>query len=114
MAAKNRIEKQTLRYKFLLLFALSSVLPVLLFLFILYQYRLIHNPRVMLLLGMARVVAILGFLFFMRVVRQVTVLARDFPRVGHGEIDNLGLHDDPAEFSEMARTADAFSVTLPS
>jgi signal transduction histidine kinase/DNA-binding NarL/FixJ family response regulator len=112
MAAKNRIEKQTLRYKFLLLFALSSVLPVLLFLFILYQHGLIHNPSVMLLLGMTWVVAILGFLFFMRVVRQVTALARDFARVEHGEIENLGVHDDPAEFSEMARIADAFSTTL--
>jgi len=112
MAAKNRSEKQTLRYKFLLLFALSSVLPVLLFLFILYQHGLIHNPRVMLLLGMAWVVAILGFLFFMRVVRQLTALARDFTRVEHGEIENLEVHDDPAEFSEMARIADAFSTTL--
>ena len=112
MALTEQAEKQTLWYKFVLLFALSSLLPVLLFLFLLNQYGLIQEPKVVLILGMAMLVAILGFLFFLRVVKQLGALAQDFVRVEQGDLDGLGLREGAAELSEMARIADAFNSTL--
>ena len=112
MALTEQAEKQTLWYKFVLLFALSCLLPVLLFLFLLNQYGLIQEPKVVLILGMAMFVAILGFLFFLRVVKQLGALAQDFVRVEQGELEGLGIREGAAELSEMARIADAFNSTL--
>ena len=112
MALTEQADKQTLRYKFILLFALSSLLPVLLFFFLLNQYGLIQEPKVVLILGMAMFVAILGFLFFLRVVKQLGALAQDFVRVEQGELEGLGIREGAAELSEMARIADAFNSTL--
>ena len=112
MTLTKQTEKQTLRYKFVLLFALSFLLPMLLFLFVVDQYALIQEPKVQLMLGMATVVAILGFLFFLRVVNQLGVLARDFVRVEQGELEGLGIQEGAAELSEMAHIADVFNRTL--
>lgn len=112
MTLTKQAEKQTLRYKFVLLFALSFLLPMLLFLFVVDQYALIHEPKVQLMLGMATVVAILGFFFFLRVVNQLGVLARNFVRVEQGELEGLGIREDAAELSEMAHIADVFNRTL--
>ena len=112
MTLTKQAEKQTLRYKFVLLFALSFLLPMLLFLFVVDQYALIQEPKVQLMLGMATVVAILGFLFFLRVVNQLGVLARDFVRVEQGELEGLGIREGTAELSEMAHIADVFNRTL--
>ena len=112
MALTEQAEKQTLWYKFVLLFALSALLPVLLFLFLLNEYGLIQEPKVVLILGMAMLVAILGFLFFLRVVKQLGALAQDFVRVEQGELEGLGIREGAAELSEMARIADAFNSTL--
>jgi nitrate/nitrite-specific signal transduction histidine kinase len=112
MTLTKQAEKQTLRYKFVILFALSFLLPMLLFLFVVDQYALIQEPKVQLMLGMATVVAILGFLFFLRVVNQLGVLARDFVRVEQGELEGLGIREGAAELSEMAHIADVFNRTL--
>jgi putative methionine-R-sulfoxide reductase with GAF domain len=112
MTLTKQAERQTIRYKFTLLFALSSLLPLLLFLFVLDQYGLILEPKVLLMLGMATVVAILGFFFFLRVVKQVGALAQDFVRVEEGELDGLGIWEGEAELSEMAHIADVFNRTL--
>lgn len=112
MTLTKQAEKQTLRYKFALLFALSSLLPVLLFLFLLDQYGLIQEPKVVLMLAMVMLVAMLGFLFFLRVVKQVGALAQDFVRVEQGELEGLGIREGAAELSEMAHIADTFNRTL--
>ena len=112
MMLTKQAEKQTIRYKFTLLFALSSLLPLLLFLFVLDQYGLIQEPKVLLMLGMALLVAILGFFLFLRVVKQLGALARDFVRVEQGELEDLGIRGGAAELSEMAHIADAFNKTL--
>jgi nitrate/nitrite-specific signal transduction histidine kinase len=109
---KHAKKQQTLRYKFVLLFGLSSLLPMLLFLFVLDRYRLIQEPIVQLMLVMATVVAILGFFFFLRIVKQLGALARDFVRVERGELEGLGIREGAAELSEMAHIADAFNRTL--
>ena len=112
MSRRKPSNRQTLRYKFVVLFGLSSVLPVLLFLFVLTQYGLILKREVWIILGAALIVAVLGFLFFLRVVRQMNVLARDFARVERGEITNLGPQEGAVELTEMARIADGFNKTL--
>ncbi|MBW1859548.1 MAG: GAF domain-containing protein [Deltaproteobacteria bacterium] len=112
MTPRKPSDGQTLRYKFVILFGLSSVLPVLLFLFVLNQYGLILEWKVWVILGAALIVAVLGFLFFLRVVRQMNALARDFARVERGEITSLGLPEGAAELTEMARIADGFNRTL--
>jgi nitrate/nitrite-specific signal transduction histidine kinase len=112
MMLTKQAEKQTLSYKFVLLFALSSLLPLLLFLFVLDQYGLIQEPRAVLMLGMATLVAILGFFFFLRVVRQLAGLAQDFVRVEQGELEVLGIREGTVELNEMAHIADTFNRTL--
>jgi signal transduction histidine kinase/ActR/RegA family two-component response regulator len=112
MTPQKPSNRQTLRYKFVILFGLSSVLPVLLFLFVLNQYGLILEWKVWIILGAALIVAILGFLFFLRVVRQMNALARDFARIERGEITDLGSREGTAELNEMARIADGFNTTL--
>ena len=112
MTRKKASERQTLRYKFVLLFGMSSVLPVLLFLFVLHQYGLILEWKVLLILGMALMIAGLGFLFFLRVVKQMNALARDFARIERGDIADLGLRAGTVELSEMARISDGFNRTL--
>ncbi|MBW1742795.1 MAG: GAF domain-containing protein, partial [Deltaproteobacteria bacterium] len=87
-------------------------MPVLLFLFVLNQYGLILEWKVWVILGSALIVSLLGFLFFLRVVRQMNALARDFSRVERGEISNLQLQEGAAELTEMARIADGFNRTL--
>jgi len=105
-------ERQTVRHKFILLFAVSSVLPVLLFLFALHQYGLMQEQKVILLLGLATVLAMLGFFFFWRVVKQMGALAQDFAKVEQGDLECLGARGGAAELNEMARIADAFNTTL--
>jgi signal transduction histidine kinase/ActR/RegA family two-component response regulator len=58
------------------------------------------------------VVAGLGFLYFLRIVKQVNALVQDFIKVEQGEIEELGERDTTSEFTEMARIADAFNKTL--
>jgi signal transduction histidine kinase/CheY-like chemotaxis protein/Na+-transporting methylmalonyl-CoA/oxaloacetate decarboxylase gamma subunit len=112
MTPNNQPPRQSLRYKFVLLFGLSSVLPLLLFLFVLDRYGLIQERMVLVILGMTLILAVLGFLFFLRVVRQLNILVRNFARVERGELAELGKEQETAELSEMARIADAFNRTL--
>jgi signal transduction histidine kinase/ActR/RegA family two-component response regulator len=67
---------------------------------------------VLVILGMTLILAVLGFLFFLRVVRQLNILVRNFARVERGELAELGKEQETAELSEMARIADAFNRTL--
>jgi signal transduction histidine kinase/ActR/RegA family two-component response regulator len=112
MTPNNQRPKQSLRYKFVLLFGLSSVLPLLLFLFVLDRYGLIQERIVLVILGTTLIIAVLGFLFFLRVVKQLNILVRDFVRVEKGELADLGKEQETVELSEMARIADAFNRTL--
>jgi signal transduction histidine kinase len=107
-----RPQKQTVRHKFILLFALSSVLPVLMFLLVLHRHGLTQKPEVMLLLGMATIVALLGFLFFLKVVKELAALARSFGQVENGQLATLDMKEGTTELNEMSRIADAFNRTL--
>jgi len=107
-------EKQTFRYKSALIFSLTSILPLLLFLLVLENQGLIQNPKVVMFLGFSVGIAVVGFVFFHQIVRQVNTLASDFLRVESGEINEITVREEetPQEFSEMARIADAFNKTL--
>jgi signal transduction histidine kinase/CheY-like chemotaxis protein len=112
MPIRNISKNQTFRYKAALIFALTSILPLLLFLFILVRHGLIRETEAELVLGMSVVIAGLGFVFFQQTVKKITTLAEDFLRLERGEIEEIGKQDDPQEVSEMARIADAFNKIL--
>ncbi|MCK4389266.1 MAG: GAF domain-containing protein [Desulfobacterales bacterium] len=112
MTSRKVSQKLTFRYMYALIFGLTSILPLLLFLFVLDRYGIIQDRKVALILGISMVLAVLGFLFFLRIVKQVGALARDFVKVERGEIYELGQRDTTGEFTEMALIADAFNKTL--
>ncbi len=112
MTSRKVSQKLTFRYMYALIFGLTSILPLLLFLFVLDRYGIIQDRKVALILGISMVLAVLGFLFFLRIVKQIGALARDFVKVQRGEIYELGQRDTTGEFTEMALIADAFNKTL--
>ena len=112
MNDRERSEKKTLSYTYLLVFGLTSVLPILLFTYVLLQYGLIREPRVSVILGLSLAIAGLGYLLSMRIVKQINNLVQDFARVERGESSMLPAPDAVSEFAEMARIADAFNSTL--
>jgi len=111
---KNRTEttRQTFRGKYAIIFGLTSVLPLLLFLFAAERYGIAQEEGVALLLGGSLVLAVLGLLYALRMVKQVNTLARDFVKVEQGDLDELGERETSSEISEMARIADSFNRTL--
>ena len=112
MTSRKVSQRKTFRYMYALIFGLTSILPLLLFLFVSEQYDIVQERKVVLILGISVVIAVLGLVFFLRNVKQVSALARDFIKVERGEIDELGQRDTTSEFTEMARIADAFNKTL--
>jgi len=112
MNSGKQSQKQTLRYAHVLAFFFASILPILLFILVLTQHDLMLEDNVVVILGSSCVVAGLGFLFFLRIVKQVNALVQDFIKVERGEIDELGERDTTSEFTEMARIADTFNKTL--
>jgi len=112
MNSGKQSQKQTLRYTHALVFGLTSILPILLFIFVLGHYGLILERQVVVILGLSSIIAVLGFLFFTRIVKHVNKLAQDFIKMERGEIKELGERDITSEFSDMARIADSFNKTL--
>ena len=105
-------EPQTLRHRAALTFALASILPLLLFLYTVERYDLLQKTDVSLLLGLSVMIAMLGFVFLLRTVKQISVLAEDFLRIEQGELQELGEREAPRELVEMARIADTFNHVL--
>ena len=85
MQSKKGLTKRTFRYQYAIIFGLTAILPLLLFLFVVDRYGIVQEPKVALLLGTSLVIAMMGFMFSLRIVKQVTVLARDFIRVERGD-----------------------------
>ncbi len=102
----------TLHYKSALIFSLTAILPLLLFLFVLEQHKLLIETEVQIVLGMSMVIAITGFIFFRQIVKQINSLADDFFRLERGELQELGERVAPLELTEMARIADSFNNVL--
>jgi two-component system NtrC family sensor kinase len=106
------VEQQTLRDKAAIIFALTSLLPSLLFLYILDQKDLIHDADAAGALALSLVIAALGFAFFQKTVHSISRMASEFVRLEHGEIETLGDQQATREFTEMARIAEAFTKIL--
>jgi nitrate/nitrite-specific signal transduction histidine kinase len=107
-----RSQKKTLTHAYSLIFGLTSILPILLFVHVLLQYGLIVEAGVVRILGLSFIVAGLGYLFSMRIVRQVSSLAADLVKVEIGELGALPESETVRQFAEMDRIADAFNRTL--
>ena len=108
----ERSQKRTLSYTYLLVFGLTSILPILLFTYVLLENGLISEPRVAVILGLSFAIAGLGYLFSMRIVKQINNLVEELSSVEQGEPRLLTASDAVSEFAEMARIADAFNHTL--
>src|SRR5262245_23002012 len=104
--------QQTLRYKAALIFALTSLLPLLLFLYILNQKDLLQDTEAAGALALGLLIAVLGFTFFQQTVRSISRMASEFVRLEHGEIEALGDQQATHEFAEMARIAESFNKIL--
>jgi signal transduction histidine kinase len=112
MARGKPPEQRTLRYKAAVIFALTSLLPLLLFCLALNQKSLLGDWEAMAALGLSALAATGGGVLFVRLVRQLSALAHDFLRLQQGEIDTLGTPQDTHEFAEMARIAESFNKIL--
>jgi signal transduction histidine kinase len=104
--------QQTLRYKAAIIFALTSLLPLLLFLYVLDQKDLIQDTDAAGALALSVLIAVLGFAFFQQTVRSISSMANEFVRLEHGEIETLGDQQAAHEFTEMARIAESFNRIL--
>jgi two-component system NtrC family sensor kinase len=104
--------QQTLRYKAAIIFALTSLLPLLLFLYVLNQKDLIQDMNAAGALALSVLIAVLGFALFQQTVRSISRMANDFVRLERGEIEALGDQQATHEFTEMARIAEAFNKIL--
>lgn len=104
--------QQTLRYKAAIIFALTSLLPLLLFLYILNQKDLLQDADAAGALALSLVIAVLGFALFQQTVRSIHRMASAFIRLEQGEIEELGEQQATHEFVEMARIAESFTKIL--
>src|SRR4029453_15963450 len=104
--------QQTLRYKAAIIFALTSLLPLLLFLYVLDQKDLIQDTDAAGALALSVLIAVLGFAFFQQTIRSISSMANEFVRLEHGEIETLGDQQAAHEFTEMARIAESFNRIL--
>ncbi|MGE3538265.1 MAG: ATP-binding protein [Candidatus Tectimicrobiota bacterium] len=112
MARGKASGQQTLRYQAAMIFALTSLLPLLLFLFVLDRKNLLQDAEAALALGLSVFIAVLGFLFFQQIIRRIARCASDFLRLEQGEIEALESHQASHEFTEMARIAESFNRIL--
>jgi signal transduction histidine kinase len=112
MKDESQPMRQTFRYKYAIVFGLTSILPLLLFLLVVERYGIVHEGRVALLLGTSLILALLGLTYSLRIVKQVNVLAQDFVKVERGDLDKLGERATSIEINEMSRIADSFNQTL--
>ena len=104
--------QQTLRYKAAIIFALTSLLPLLLFLYILNEKDLLQDADAAGALALSLVIAVLGFALFQQTVRSIHRMASAFIRLEQGEIEELGEQQATHEFVEMARIAESFTKIL--
>src|SRR5438876_4860013 len=85
------VGQQTLRYRAAIIFALTSLLPLLLFLYVLDQKALIQDMDAAGALALSVVIAVLGFVFFQQTVCSISRMANEFVRLELGEFEVLGV-----------------------
>ncbi|MBI3092390.1 MAG: GAF domain-containing protein [Candidatus Tectomicrobia bacterium] len=108
----SKTKHESLGYKASLIFALTSVIPILLFIYVLNGYNLLESSDVRMIFGISVIIALLGFVFFRQMVKQISDLTEEFLKLESGEITELNLVDAPQELSEMARIAESFRHIL--
>jgi signal transduction histidine kinase len=104
--------QQTLRYKAAIIFALTSLLPLLLFLYVLNEKDLLQDTEAAGALALSLLIAVLGFALFQQTVRSINRMASAFIRLEQGEIEALEEQQATHEFVEMARIAESFTKIL--
>ena len=95
-------------------FALSSITPILLFTFHANRHDLLQDGQTQMLLGLSVAVAVLGFLAFFGVIRQITALAH----MAHdhqwkqGKLGGVGDPEELAEVAEIRQEMDSMRTEL--
>ncbi|HIA13731.1 MAG TPA: adenylate/guanylate cyclase domain-containing protein [Nitrospirales bacterium] len=112
MAKRTQSDAPTLRQRSAVFFALMTFLPLLLNLFILFQYDLKLSRFVVFVLVGAMVIAGLGFLFLLKTLREITVLAKHFRKLAHGDYHTMKEHNVSNDLEEMAHIGNAFNSVL--
>ena len=79
---------------------------------ILERHELLPNTEVAVLLGLCLLIALVGFVFFRRIVRQIGTLVKDLNRLNDGELDRLGDQNSFKEVDEIASFANTFNDLL--
>ena len=112
MAKEKQSSTNTLRQRSSIFFALTAVVPLLLNLFLLLQHDLELSTFVTVVLGVAMAVAVLGFIFLLRTVREITFLATHFQKLEQGKYHTLEKHKVSEDLEEMAHIGNAFNSVL--
>jgi len=112
MKPKSPSKRHSFQYKSALIFCLTSILPLLLLLTILERHELLPNTEVAALLGLGLMIALVGFVFFRKIVKQISTLVTDLHRLNTGELDRLGDQDSFKEVDEIASFANTFNDLL--
>ena len=102
----------TLRQRCAIFFALTAVLPLLLNLFLLLQHDVELTLFATVVLGVAMMVAVLGLVFLLQTLREVTSLAKHFRKLEQGRYHTLEQHKVSEDLEEMAHIGNAFNSVL--
>lgn len=104
--------RHTLKYRQILIFCVASILPMLLFCYVLVKKGLLQDPESTILLGASVSIALLGFICVLRIVNQFAILAREIDKAEQGDVGELSMPGTAVEFSEMLQISNAFKTTL--
>lgn len=116
--SQRRPRGMSLREAASVVFALSALLPILLFVYLCSRHDLLRNPEAQIGLLAAVVVSVLGFIVFRRMMVQISILARGFlaPADARGEtlrrVEQTGAVPGLGEVTEIGQVRDAFYQML--
>jgi len=105
-------KKQSFQNKYFIFFLITAIIPILLFLMVLKQHHLLNERSILLIFGLGVVIALLGFLFFLRLIKQINTLVSDFGKIERGEIETLDEPADISELHEITRISNSFNKIL--
>lgn len=112
MSHVESVRQYSIRHKAVTLFALTSLLPLLLFLLTLDRKDLLHDTEATLMLAMGIMIAVLGFVLFLQMVQRISTLANNVLRLEKGELVALTLDEASHELTEMSYIAETFQKLL--
>ena len=114
MKQKKPMHPRNMRTLCASFFALSSITPILLFTFHANRHGLLQDGQTQLLIGLSVAVAVLGFLAFFGVIRQIMALAE----MAHehqwkqGKLGGVGGREEIKEVTEIRQQIDSMRTEI--